>query len=408
MKPCVELFLSWYLREQEWWREDLESKPSSFDEECETDSLEWENRSINIGVHSCIIEKRYTIATVNTDQNLGTSRSGTMRPIDIFLSVIDNFGDVGFATELLLSFEKWAPWKYHFRLFTDNVETVSRFLENNSEYLPSYEVFSLSDAYTREQSLVIFLLFHFPIPKIRDDRSHIILRVDYLSFDSFWVKNNGKEHILSTPRIPIIEIIPSFLNTGAWLLNPFLPKVPSREAFLDTVHLPQELKHKRWIMLFAYHETFQKIDLSHISHDDIVFVLGRESIGEHPQIYTLPFQSIASFHTLLSLSDINLVRWEESALAAMILGKPFLWDMYKWYGWFSHEFSDQFLDFFDFSESYKRIHLDYNCWKNLLSIDDIVHVLQKEQCFQVQTKRHDYVSLVETLEKYIDRFYFSL
>jgi hypothetical protein len=320
--------------------------------------------------------------------------------------VIDNYWDIWFATELLLSFEKRRKWKYHFRIFTDNKQIVSDFFEKNNEYLPSFEIAPLDESSIQWLSSIVFLLFHFPIPKITDRERHLILRIDYLSFDPIWVENNGKEHILSTPDVPIIEIIPSLF--WSWTIDPFLPAIPSRDSFLKRFSLPQELQLKKWISLFTYHETFQKIDFSHISSDWIIFVLGWDQKIEHPQVVYLPFLSIADFHTLIALSDFNFVRWEESALAAMKFWKPFLWDMYKWHGWFSYEISTQFLDFFEFSELYRKIHLDYNCGKDLIRIQDIIHVLEVEQCFQRRNELHEDISLVETLEKYIDRFYFSL
>lgn len=65
--------------------------------------------------------------------------------IDIILSVIDNFGDIGFCTEIIMGLESLDPEKYYFRIWTDSEKKVADFLRYNTDSLPEYSIFLLSD-----------------------------------------------------------------------------------------------------------------------------------------------------------------------------------------------------------------------------------------------------------------------
>lgn len=135
--------------------------------------------------------------------------------IDIFLSVIDNSGDMGFACELIAGIERAYPRMYEFAIWTDSVDLVRRFTDQNKDILGKYCVEHLGDFGTMRLSQLAFSLFHAPIPDARffSPRS-LVLRIDYLSFDPTWVTHNLREHIDSTVDRQIIEVIPSLLQGG--------------------------------------------------------------------------------------------------------------------------------------------------------------------------------------------------
>jgi hypothetical protein len=358
---------------------------------------------------SCIIEKRYTIATMMQEQVQPLFQRDWIISVDILLSVVDNYWDIGFATELMISLDSVNVGKYCFRIFTDNPVLVTGFLEKNRTNLPEYIVFHTVEISDRWLSIVIFLLFHHPIPKISDTVRHLILRIDYLSFDPVWIEYNGHEHILSTPDVPIIEIIPSFLSAWSGILIPTWNEVISRQSILWELQLPIELANKKWISLFVYPETLERIDFEVIPEGYIVFILwGRPNKNKSDSIFSLPFLSIEIYHKLMMLSDMNLVRWEVSTVTAMMISKPYLWDMYKWRGWFPLEMSQQFLDFFSFSSDYAQLHREFNTQKMKIPLERMIQVLEWEYCFRDTRIRDRVQSLSKTIEKYIDRFYFSL
>ncbi len=345
---------------------------------------------------------------MNWGKNIHQSSQNNLIHIDVFVSVVDNYWDVGFATELLISLEREFPWVYYFRIFTDNREKTEQFFLRNKTSLPSYEIHSIWTHDVKSFSLVIFLLFHFPIPDIEEDWSRLILRIDYLSFDPIWIENQWREHILSTARVPIYEMIPSLLPWWAGYISPCILDGFSRSDFIEKYSLPQDIEHKKWMTIFVYPETLARFDFSKHWEDTLYFILGEAYDFDAQNIISLPFLTLERYHTLLSLSDMNIVRWEVSAIAGMVIGKPFLWDMYKGKWWFPQEMSIQFLDYYDFSSEYREKHNQLNSINNQIDIHTIEHVLQHEKAFYWRNYKNNPTPLVNTLKKYIDRFYFSL
>ena len=64
----------------------------------------------------------------------------TPRIIDIFLSVIDNYGDMGFAVELLSGFKQRFRDVYDFCIWTDSPSKTEDFFQLHTEYLPKYSI----------------------------------------------------------------------------------------------------------------------------------------------------------------------------------------------------------------------------------------------------------------------------
>ena len=133
--------------------------------------------------------------------------------INICVAVIDNFGDMGFACELIASMESLKSGRYHFDIWTDDRVRVEGFFSMNSDILGTYTV---RDTYQISEKIgnITFLLFHHPLPlEYVKSEKELIFRIDYLSFDPEWTSKNGAEHIDSTPECTIIELIPSPLES---------------------------------------------------------------------------------------------------------------------------------------------------------------------------------------------------
>lgn len=67
-----------------------------------------------------------------------------MRPkipyIDIILSVIDNYGDIGFACELMDGWRREVGTETIFVIWTDNILEVTSFIDRNRHLLGMVEV----------------------------------------------------------------------------------------------------------------------------------------------------------------------------------------------------------------------------------------------------------------------------
>lgn len=388
-------FAFWEIfRQDARWAEKLHTKPSSIDFKCQSGSFKPEDSSSKISKHDCILSKSTTITNI-VKQPL---------TIDILVSVIDNMGDMGFLTELLISLKQ--EWLFaKFCIYTDAPHKVDAFLHLNQRLLPEYQVNSI-DIYWETSSSVVFLLFHFPLPDSLTRTSHtkVIFRIDYLSFDSQWVKHHLSEHISSNEITKIYEYIPSPIAASGGLI-PFLwNHTTSKSELLLKYSIPETYATKKWMTLFSYSTLYQRIDLDSCPDDICLLVLGRSQELEISwNILSLPFLPIDDFHTILSLSDFNIIRGEVSSVTAFQVWKPFLWDMYQDRGGFPEEMSQQFLDFFQMNDAYRKGHNIINTWSTGLKIPDLIQLTTNHSFSPIVSE-----NLALELKKCIDRFYFSL
>lgn len=95
-------------------------------------------------------------------------------------------------------------------------------------------------------------------------------------------------------------------------------------------------------------------------------------------------------------------------MQAFQTGKPFLWDIYKEIGGFPESISNQYMDFLNSSKTYRDLHKKFNTGEKKLSLEKIVEVLTEENSKNTFLKNRNILSLVTTMEKYIDSFDFSI
>ena len=332
--------------------------------------------------------------------------------IDILLSVVDNYGDMGFACELMYGLAWVYPDIFHYTLWTDDIAEVSRFFEKNKHLMPTYQIEPIEQFWSVELSSFCFSLFHGFLPK--KERFTIpacILRIDYISLDLGWLQNHRVEHIDSSSDRQIIEIIPSPLLFGWGIFHCSAPSY-SRSRIAHTYHLDE---YKKWITLFCYEQTFHNcIDLTHIPEDREVLILwsrwgemDREQWG-WKNIHFLSFLNLEEFHHVLAYSQWSIIRGEISLMNILSLEKPFFWDMYKMIGGLNTQQSLDFLEYREASPEYQRLHMRLNAqipWKITLNeCESILFDLDSQK----KSLRYSGKHLIHEVKKYIDSFYFSL
>ena len=325
-------------------------------------------------------------------------------PIDILVHLVDNFWDIGFALELMLSLESWFPGEFQFRVFTNEVWRTNDFFSRNQHLFPKCAIFDIHTFLDSWPELLILALFHAPILKFSDGKKRLVLRIDYLSFDPVWIAMNGQEHLYSSEITQIIELIPSPCPKGAGLIRHDFPHI-TRSAWLESLGLPQAFADKKWISIFCYPETFARIDFDSCPEDTICFCLWVDPKNiPSSNCIVLPFLAIDQYYLLQKLSDFNIIRGEVSFVQALFSGKPFLWDMYKMQGGWNEEQSEQFLDFFSFSSLYRECHRYMNADIGKISLnisDTCIHDFPRESMRNAS-------SFTQSLKNYIDSFLFSL
>lgn len=328
------------------------------------------------------------------------------KKINIFLSVIDNLWDIGFAAELIRSFDELYPSHYFFDIWTDNLEKTEQFFRANDNLRWTYQIQYISDIANKEAS-ISFLLFHHPIPDdYPKNRNELFLRIDYLSFDREWVIQHGNEHVDSRENQKIIEIIPSPQKEGGGLISP-PKKLLSRSDIAWKYTLEQE---KKWITIFSYKDTFE----NYIEFDEIndieILLLGtnseyKKSFASNKNIHELPFLSLIEFSSIIRESYSSIIRWEVSFISTLQLETPFFWDMYKEIGGFYREQAHDFLKWYGADNAYEDIFYRLNGVKKWgIKISEMQNYFKEHE-----KKRFPWAkNLTRELQKYIDKYHFSL
>lgn len=272
--------------------------------------------------------------------------------LDIFVSIIDNYGDMGFVMEFLLYIFRIYFNAFTISIFTNNAQLMQNFLIKNGikNDVEVVEIDNFSSPQNTNSQIAISFL-HSDFPKWVYKK---LLRIDYLSFDKNWVANHYGEHIFSTKNHKIIELIPSPLDFGAGLF----PKIPNL-SFWDLqaqYHLPTDM---RFVSLFVYSDTLENIDFSDLDDDIFVCIFGQNShpIAKipHKNIRFFPFIPAAEMYTFFANSLGVITRGEISCMQVLQMNIPFFWDIYHQIGGFPKEQAFDFLKYMNMWKEYETL-----------------------------------------------------
>ncbi len=325
--------------------------------------------------------------------------------IDIFLHVIDNYGDIGFCLELIMAWRRTWDDATEFVIWTDSVEHVAKMVGMNTAVLGRVSVEGIEDFWHDRQSGLAWSLFHAPIPENRYFREKsLVLRIDYLSFDMSWTMHHGSEHISSTDEHRIIEIIPSPL----WWWGQILPYQSryTRDMIANMYDIDMT---REWVSVFAYRDTVENIlTFDTIDTDRQVLLFWYEWANPGKNITTMPWVSIDVWHACIDESVWVIARGEVSAMATLCRWKLWFWDMYKEIGGFHREQSDVFLEYMNTPRTYRDLHLELN-WQipGGVSFSELDTYIRENGL--PEPKNHTRTkNLIEEIKKYIDSHEFSI
>ncbi len=308
--------------------------------------------------------------------------------IDIIVTIIDNYGDMGFAYELISAITREYVQQYECIIWTDDVMMMTDFVSRS--WIDHITIGDISNFWLMRKSAIGISILHAPIPDLHLFAPHaLILRIDYLSLDPIWICHNSSEHTLSTSDRQIIELIPSPLEWWAGLL--------------PSVHTPKQENSHKHITIFAYPSTLDRMDWDSFPSDMTIYVFGiLESKKEN--IICLDFLPMLDFYRLLDTSEFVIIRWEVS-FSHMIQGSvPFFWDIYRDIGGWPSDQSAQFLEFVWASPEYREIHQilgGQKEWK-------IYYSSMLEALSHTQFNVSHVSNLIHTVKKHIDRFHNSI
>ncbi|MGL4687066.1 MAG: elongation factor P maturation arginine rhamnosyltransferase EarP [Fusobacteriaceae bacterium] len=283
------------------------------------------------------------------------------RKIDIFCQIIDNYGDIGVVYRLSKSLYK----KYlengieiKIRVFLDRTEELVKLnseaqniqcqILNGIEYI-TYDYLLKNNLEPYE---VIIEAFGCEINELylekAKEKSSLLINLEYLSSEDWALEFHGLESLLGAKKLKKYFFIPGFSEkTGGVLFSHFeKSKLESIFPYLT----PEFLENKMLGTIFSYEKNFENLleTLNKQKKETILLVMGElsqksvkeilekknvEKLGnflKYGKIY-IEFSSFISqekYDTLVTLTDFNLVRGEDSFVRAVLSKKPFIWHAY--------------------------------------------------------------------------------
>lgn len=318
--------------------------------------------------------------------------------IDIFVTIIDNFGDIWFVLETILYFQNKYPNQYFFTIWTNEDLKLQKIFELNN-LTDNIKIDNVDN--WRKFGEVAISFLHSDFPK---GEYGLVLRVDYLSLNDDWLEYNNKFHISSTEKNKIIELIPSPKSSGSWLL-PFSINHENKIFFEDFLrqNLSNIDKSKKILSMFVYGDTLKKIDFDLDKNLEILVfgVKNLENKNFPKNVHFMSFLNIENFYNILYFSDYIITRGEASFMQILQFGKPFLWDIYHTIWGFPDEQSEEFLDFLWVSEDFAN--LQKKLWhSDKISISEIVDWLENSTKF---FPKREYKNLAEEIKKFLDEYF---
>ena len=274
----------------------------------------------------------------------------TRKTLDFLVTAIDNFGDTGFALDLAESvlFER-PDWDVRF--FSDDRGLFDRLTAGRPH--PNVVYFELSEYESFEPSESVVSFFDRKLPEAhfaKFPKSKKIVQLSYLRFDTDVGSMNGTRYRIGNDEV--VHLVPSPLSGGAGIVvgrsgsgtNHRVP-VPGFEIFWRKSEAPcgsekfrtpgsgtpeTEPKNRNpaaetVVSAFYYPTTLPRLALVREAGPGIRFAEFGNPNAEIP----LPFARFDEYATMLGNFSANVVRGENSAIKAILAGKPFLWDFYK-------------------------------------------------------------------------------
>ncbi|MGL4392374.1 MAG: elongation factor P maturation arginine rhamnosyltransferase EarP [Fusobacteriaceae bacterium] len=290
--------------------------------------------------------------------------------IDIFCEIIDNFGDVGVVYRLAKALKNK---KYCVRVFLSRTEELSLMDKNFDKNLQQQnvdEIKYLSYKYLEENILdikpaeIIIEAFGCKINEkyfdIAKENSKILINLEYLSSED-WVKDfHGQESPLGSAKMKKYFLFPGFSKeTGGVICSENFSDKDKLEGkfsgennmllnillknILPDIKLPENFLLGT---IFSYEKNFENLldSLNKLDQNVLLLVMGDKSQKSFQNIFKekieknfkcgkiyiafLDFLLQEEYDALLSSSDFNFVRGEDSFTQATLAGVPFLWHAY--------------------------------------------------------------------------------
>lgn len=287
--------------------------------------------------------------------------------IDIFCEIIDNFGDIGVVYRISKELKKIFQ-NVRIRIVLNRLEEFKAINKKvkDTDYQEIDGLICVTEKYVKENietfgvSDVFIEAFGCNVPeeyvKQAKENSKLWINLEYLSGEK-WIEDfHLCESLIDSKTLKKIFFMPGFSEKSGGVIidSGFLERMKygkeNRDEVFKKYFKDFDLKDKFIGTVFSYEKNFENLleTLKNYEKETILLLMGEKTqksfseilkknltedygnivkYGKITMIYS-DFFSQEEYEEIISASDFNFTRGEDSFVRGIILGKPFMWHIY--------------------------------------------------------------------------------
>ena len=287
--------------------------------------------------------------------------------IDIFCEIIDNFGDIGVVYRISKELKKIFQ-NVRIRIVLNRLEEFKAINKKvkDTDYQEIDGLICVTEKYVKENmesfgvSDVFIEAFGCNVPeeyvKAAKENSKLWINLEYLSGEK-WIEDfHLCESLIDSKTLKKIFFMPGFSEKSGGVIidSGFLERMKFGKENKDEVFKKYfkdfDLKDKFIGTVFSYEKNFENLleTLKNYKKETVLILMGEKTqksfseilkknltedygnivkYGKITMIYS-DFFSQEEYEEIISASDFNFTRGEDSFVRGIILGKPFMWHIY--------------------------------------------------------------------------------
>ena len=287
--------------------------------------------------------------------------------IDIFCEIIDNFGDIGVVYRISKELKKIFQ-NVRIRIVLNRLEEFKAINKKvkDVDYQEIDGLICVTEKYVKENmesfgvSDVFIEAFGCNVPeeyvKAAKENSKLWINLEYLSGEK-WIEDfHLCESLIDSKTLKKIFFMPGFSEKSGGVIidSGFLERMKygkeNRDEVFKKYFKDFDLKDKFIGTVFSYEKNFENLleTLKNYKKETVLLLMGEKTqksfseilkknltedygnivkYGKITMIYS-DFFSQEEYEEIISASDFNFTRGEDSFVRGIILGKPFMWHIY--------------------------------------------------------------------------------
>lgn len=279
--------------------------------------------------------------------------------VDLFCSVIDNYGDIGVCYRLARELSRNHKFV---SLYVDDLQALRTiepsFPLNATKYQLSPSIIikywsKVCEDYTPADVIIECFACNLDESYIKKMTSRTLwINLEYLSAES-WIEGCHKLPSFQNNGVNKYFFFPGFTNkTGGLNFEENFPLITydyARHKVQELLQLPVSSIDRFTVQIFSYEtpQLFPLLSAILIHHHDTLFLLpeGRstkylletrasdtkklQAMYPNALWHVFPMQQQEAYSYIIKACDLNVVRGEDSITQAVINGRPFLWHIYQ-------------------------------------------------------------------------------